>query len=203
MKIFILISGLIFTTNLIADSRSFDRTWLGLFNKKVVSKNYSIWTEAQARMDNDKFTNQQLLLRAGVLKSLNENSEIGLIYGHIQTDDLREHRPTLQYNYTFSSSLLLRNRIEYRKLENNDAVSGRYRAMIRYQNGSLVIWEEPFLTFTNEDWTGNRIFERNRFFVGSSLKLAETKLEIGYMNQFTPRSGTSTIEHILTLYLFY
>ncbi len=207
MKIFIVLLVSVFISNSYADSRSFDRTWLGLFNKKKISETYSIWAEAQARMDNYKFTNQQLLLRTGLLKAIDATNEIGLLYGHIQTDELREHRPTLQYFHIFLkndvSSFSIRNRLEYRKLENKDAISGRYRGMVRYQHGPFIIWEEPFLTFTSEDWTGNRLFERNRLFVGRGFKRENMNLEVGYMNQYIPRSSRTTSEHILTLYLFY
>lgn len=207
MKTFIFFLASIFTLTCFADTRSFDRTWLGLFNKKEVSENYFIWAEGQARMDNEKFTNQQLLLRTGVLRKLDDKNEVGLLYGYIQTGDVNEHRPTLQYSHTFfkdeASSLSLRNRLEYRKQEGNETVSGRYRGSLRYQRHSYIIWDEPFLNITHEDWTGDRIFERNRFFVGHASKFEKMNLEVGYMNQYTPRSDRTTVEHILVLYLFY
>ena len=207
MKILILLLSVLIVTHSFADTRSYDRTWLGLFNKKKVAEDYSMWAEAQARMDNDEFTGQQILLRTGLLKTLDDKNEAALMYGYIITGDVREHRPTLQYAHTFfkneTSTLSLRNRFEYRKLENNDTVSGRYRAALRYQKGSYIIWDEPFLNITHEDWTGNRLVERNRFFVGKSFKFQEMNLEAGYMNQYVPRSSRTTSEHILTLYLFY
>ena len=60
-----------------------------------------------------------------------------------------------------------------------------------------------FLNITNESWTGNRTFERNRAFIGTRSKLNELSYEIGYMNQYVPRKELSTMEHILTLYLFF
>jgi hypothetical protein len=207
MKSILILFVFFFCTNSFANNRSFDRTWLGLFNKKKMANDFSIWTEAQARMDNDRFNNQQLILRAGVLKSLDLKNEVGLIYGHIQTDQLREHRPTFQFSHTFlktdSSAFSLRNRIEYRKLENQKASSGRYRGLLRFQCGQLIVWDEPFLTFTSEDWTGNRVFERNRFFAGRNLNFQDVNLEFGYLNQFVPRTNRTTTEHILVLYIFY
>lgn len=205
MSLFILLSLLSF--NLFAESRSYDRTWLGLFNKHQLEKQYSIWTEAQARMDNDKFTNQQLLLRVGLLKKIDDKNELGLIYAHVQTDIVREHRPTFQFTHTFLKSdvsqLSLRNRFEVRKLENNDAISGRYRGALRYQSNHFVMWDEPFLTFTREDWTGLRMVERNRFFIGPILNFDDMNLEVGYLNQYIPRKSKTTIDHILAIYLFY
>ena len=134
-------------------------------------------------MDNDEFSAQQILMRTGLLKTINDKNEAGLIYGYILTDNIREHRPTLQYSHTFfrnqSSVLFLRNRFEYRKQEGNETVSGRYRGSLRYQTAGYIVWEEPFLNITHEDWTGNRIVERNRFFVGKSFKIQEMNLEAG------------------------
>lgn len=207
MKLLILILASLIVTNTFADTRSYDRTWLGLFNKKKVAEDYFVWAEAQARMDNDEFTSQQILLRTGLLKSFDDKNEAGLIYGYILTDDVREHRPTFQYSHTFfrneDSVLSIRNRFEYRKQENNKTVSGRYRGALRYQKGAYIVWDEPFLNITHEDWTGNRLVERNRFFIGKSFKIQDMNLEAGYMNQYAPRTSRSTYEHILTLYLFY
>lgn len=207
MKILILLLVTFLASNTLAEVRSNDRTWLGLFNKKEVTEDFSIWAEAQARMDNDEFTGQQILLRTGLLKSFDDKNEAGLMYGYILTGDVREHRPTFQYGITFfksgASTLSLRNRFEYRKLEDNNTVSGRYRAALRYQWDSYIVWDEPFLNITHEDWTGNRLVERNRFFIGKSFKVQEMNLEAGYMNQYVPRSSRTTYEHILTLYLFY
>lgn len=163
-------------------------------------------------MDNNKFTLQQLLLRPGFLYKLNDKFEPGILYGYIQTDRQREHRPTLQLSQFFtrtdSENMSLRNRLEFRKIEDQDAASIRYRGALRYQrkltaSKSLIVWEEPFLNITHEEWSGERIFERNRFFAGMGLEYLKTRLEIGYLNQFIPRSDRDITEHILTLYLFY
>lgn len=203
----------LFSLNSQANSRSIDRTWLGLFSKKSISElDYSFWAEGQARMDNDRFTNQQLLLRWGILKKISDKDEVGLLYGYIITDDVKENRPTIQYSRTFfenqKHALSLRNRLEYRKREDQKAISARFRTSIRYLKKidpkfSLIVWDEPFLNLTNEEWTGNRLIERNRFFVGTGINLQETSLEIGYMHQFTPLHDRDTIDHILTLYFFY
>jgi hypothetical protein len=208
MKLIIFILLYFVTFNALADSRSYDRTWFGLFNKKnVEASEYSIWTEAQARMDNEYFNNQQLLLRGGLLKRLNEKNEVGLLYAYSETNETTEHRPTLQWSHTFLKDELttvsLRNRLEYRKQEGNDTESARYRANLRYQRAQYIFWEELFLNVTREDWTGDRLVERNRFFIGPEIKFKGMNLEVGYMNQYTPREDRNTIEHILVVYLNY
>lgn len=204
---------ILFSLNSLADSRTFDRTWVGLFSKKQISQSsYSFWSEVQARMDNDQFTNQQLLMRWGILQKLSDKDEIGLIYAYIYNDDIKENRPTFQYTRTFIKNDLnfisLRNRLEYRKREDQDAVSGRFRMALRgqrfiNQKYSLILWDEPFFNLTHEDWTGNRFLERNRLFFGAGINFDGLNFEVGYMNQLTPRSNRDIIEHIITLYAFF
>lgn len=207
LNLLTLASFLFFSTGTYAESRTLDRTWLGLFNKTKISSDYSFWTEAQARLDNERLTRQQLLFRFGILKPLSKSFEAGLLYAYVQTNPLYEHRPTLQLNSTFfkqsHSSLTLRKRFEYRKLENSEAISGRFRASLRYQYKHFIVWEEPFINLTHETWTGERVFERNRFFVGRSFNVSLVNLEVGYLNQYVPRHERSLIEHVLVAYLFY
>lgn len=216
MKKLITLGIALFSLQTMADDRSLDRTWLGLFGKRKVTDNTFIWTEGQARLDNDRFTDQQILLRPGLLRKLDDKNELGLLYAFVETSSgtrrTREHRPTLQYVHTFlkndSGTLSLRNRLEYRKREDLDAISGRYRGLLRYQHTlegkrSLIFWEEPFINVTKEDWTGSRILERNRLFAGVGIPIGDTSLEVGYMNQYTPRKNRAIFEHILTVYYFY
>lgn len=214
MRFVLLVITVLLSFNTVADTRSFDRTWLGLFGKrKLADTGYTIWTEGQARMDNDRFTQQQLLLRPGVLKNINEKNDIGFLIAFVETDTNWETRPTFQHIYTFLKNdvhtVSFRSRFEYRVREDQEARSGRYRGQLKYhrtleKHKAFIIWEEPFLNMTNEDWTGNRVFERNRFFIGMGLPFVdETVFEVGYMNQYTPRETRSTIDHIAAVYYFY
>lgn len=212
---FILISlTFLLSLNSFADTRSYDRTWLGLFSKrKLADTGYTIHTELQARMDNDRFTQQQTLLRTGVLKNLNEKNDIGFLIAFVETDKHWETRPTFQHVYTFLkndvNTITFRSRFEYRVREDQEARSGRYRGQLKYHRAlenkkAFLIWEEPFLNMTNEDWTGDRVFERNRFFIGMGLPFVDnTNFEVGYMNQYTPRETRATVEHIATVYYYY
>jgi hypothetical protein len=214
MKIIFIFLILVFSTNSFAETRTFDRAWLGIFGKrKIGDTHFFIWTEGQMRMDNDYFIKQQMLFRNGVLMKLDDKNEIGLLYAYVETDGAPdEHRPTFQYARSFFKTevhtLSLRNRFEYRKRESNNAVSGRYRAQVRYQyfregKKSWIVWDEPFLNMTHEDWTGNRLVERNRAFLGFGIPLYDTNLEIGYMNQYTPRKSRSSSEHVFVIYYLF
>jgi hypothetical protein len=67
----------------------------------------------------------------------------------------------------------------------------------------LLIWDEPFLNITQEEWTGKRVFERNRVFLGTVLKWEEIKIEFGYLNQLIPRENKTIQEHSLVGYFFF
>jgi hypothetical protein len=214
MKIILSLILLFICANSFAASRTFDRTWLGVFGKKKIGDTrFFVWTEGQMRMDNDYFTKQQMLLRNGVLMKIDDKNEIGLLYTYVETDGAPdEHRPTFQYIHSFFKTevhgLSIRNRFEYRKREGINTSSGRYRGQVRYQHfleskKSWIVWDEPFLNISHEDWTGKRLIERNRAFIGLGLPFYDTNLEIGYMNQYTPRNNRSTSEHVLVLYYFF
>jgi hypothetical protein len=171
-----------------------------------------LWTDIQLRYDNNNTTMQQTLIRFGPLKQITEKNEIGFLAAFIQTGLIDEYRATLHHLYHFSTNpehaFLLRNRLEGRALEDNPDFSIRYRSMFRYQtalkgNHSLVIWDEPFLNLTRDDWTGNRLVERNSFFLGPRISFHDSHLEVGYMNQFIPRDNVDIYEHIITMYFFY
>jgi len=193
------------------------RTWLGLFGKKALSEKNTLWAEAQLRHDVTNQTMNQTLNRFGVLRTLSPKHEAGLLFAYVQTNQLsgtslREYRPTAQY--VFKSVLgsikdfSARARIEYRMLEDVSADSVRTRLLLRYGRKlsdatDFVFWEEPFVNVTREDWTGRRAFERNRAFMGVRQSFNGADVEVGYMNQFIPRTSRNMYEHILVAYLFY
>lgn len=212
IKFFTFFAIIILSFNALADECSKASTWLGFMSKKSLKESSSLWTEVQLRYDNNQTTMQQTLFRFGYLYSLDSKHEAGLILGYIQTGLQKEYRPTLQHIYAISQSnetaLNVRSRLEARQVEDNPDFSMRYRANFRWQQTlsekySFVFWEEPFINLTDDDWTGNRTFERNRAFIGTRIHLTGTNLELGYMNQYIPRSNQSITEHILTAYLFY
>jgi hypothetical protein len=214
MKMIFLILTTLFAMESFADTRSFDRTWLGLFNKrKFENTNYSFWTEAQLRLDNDEFNAQQVLIRPGVLKKINDENEIGFLIAFSEIEKNWETRPTFQHAYTIiknePNTLSYRSRIEYRVREDQEAVSGRYRGQLKWHKSlesgnAFILWDELFLNITREDWTGDRLVERNRFFIGMGIPFVDkTNFEVGYMNQHTPRSDRTTIDHVLILFFYY
>lgn len=188
------------------------RQWLGVFSKKQVKEQHFFWQEFQWRYNADQGRTQQTLFRFGLLKSLSNNHEVGLILGLIDTSSNQEIRPTLQHLYTKSTSeqlnFSLRSRLEYRDLEKNSDQSLRYRlqAGLRYainSGYSFLLWDEIFLNLTRENWTGDRFTERNRAFIGARIDRDYGRWEMGYLQQYIPRSTQNTTEHIAVVYFYY
>lgn len=190
-----------------------DRTWVGLFFKKP-SKSFDIWGETQLRYNLETSHTQQVLNRFGLLKSINTNHELGILFAHVTSQSVTststvEHRPTLQHSYFSSIGLSIRNRIEWRALEQSSSQSIRLRTMIRYSHPlkshySLLIWDEPFLNLHSvQTWSGNQLIERNRLFLGFRKTESSGAFEFGYLNQWTPRANQNVSEHILVFYSFF
>jgi hypothetical protein len=199
------------TQELFAQAKEENRIWLGLLGRKNINSHLDFWAEAQLRHNENDQTMTQTLNRFGVLKKLNENNEIGFLFAYVQTGTTKEYRPTLQYvfkNIWQTNNISIRNRLEGRDIEDNKANSIRFRSQLRWARPinslyDIVAWDEPFVNLTHERWTGDRFFERNRIFLGTRIKFEQISFEVGYMNQYTPRSTGNTSEHILTLYTFF
>lgn len=223
MKHLLILMMVIFCFNTLAALENQNKTWLGIFGKKKLQDHdFSVWQEIQYRYDFEQGGMQQLLTRLGLLKSLNNSHEVGLIMGYIQTRasnvgavDSKEYRPTLQHVYNTAldeHKLTFRSRLEWRDEEDRETNSIRYRLQnsYRYQISptySLLFWEEPFLNLSGEKWVGNRLVERNRLFIGMRLDQGtDHRFEIGYMNQYVPKkfaNRTDVSEHVLVGYFFF
>ncbi len=186
--------------------------WFGTFIKKPVVNNYYLWAETQLRHDLEAGSVQQVLYRGGVLRKVTEEHEVGLLYLFAQSDNIKEHRLTLQhaskYGEFLSGNFSARTRFEARKLEDNSNEAFRLRYLLRYDtktfdNYNPIVWNEVFLNLNREEWTGDRFYERNRFFLGSNIEFESLRFEIGYLNQHVPRTKLTKMEHLITVYLFF
>ena len=201
---------LFFTNSTFSEVREEQRTWLGIFARKEMTHT-DLWMESQLRRDDENQTMLQTLNRFGVLKNLSLEHEIGVLFAFVQTGLVKEYRPTLHHLYKktlHQNHFILRNRLEFRDIENEDSDSLRFRSQIRWSyvlnsHFDFVVWDEYFLNLTNETWTGRRLFERNRAFVGTKFKWGKENIELGYINQYIPRRDQSLLEHIMTLYFFF
>jgi hypothetical protein len=185
--------------------------WFGSFGKKQIFEDYSYFAEFQLRYNTNQTEMAQALVRTGVLKSMSDRHELGVLFAYVETGEIKEYRPTLQHLYRFnlepSVSMGLRSRLEHRDLEKRGDSSLRYRAMVRAEapiqnNYRFVVADEVFFNLTREPWTGNRSVDRNRFFVGIQKAFAQISLETGYLNQFVFRDSDLS-EHLIVVYLLY
>ena len=205
-------SILLFLSHAWAVTDDVQRTWFGIFGRKAFNENYSMHQEFQLRYDLENGEMQQSLIRFGVLQKYNEKHELGYIFAFVSSTASKEYRPTLQHVYLSklgeSFPLLIRSRLELRDIENNDDNSFRYRMLLnlRYQASShfsYLIWNEAFFNLSREMWTGDRTFERNRLFMGGRIDQSYGRWEVGYLNQYIPRTPRSTMEHMAVFYFYF
>ena len=69
----------------------------------------------------------------------------------------------------------------------------------------LVVFDEYFLNVNSTDFGAIAGPDRNRFFVGPSVRLAnQVSMEVGYLNQYTFRAnGPDKNDHLLAANLFW
>ncbi|MFA5584861.1 MAG: DUF2490 domain-containing protein [Bacteriovoracaceae bacterium] len=182
--------------------------WLGYFNQENLSNAGRLHIESQLRYNLDEGRMNQSLVRFGYLYNLDQSHQFGLLFAYADSDSLKEYRPTFQHQY-FHQHLTMRQRLEYRKVEEMAQDSWRYRLLLRSKVLSMskelgmIVWNEVFINLGHEQWTGNRTFERNRFFFGPRHRFKNFDLEWGYLNQIIPRKGKESIEHLLVGYFYF
>ena len=66
-----------------------------------------------------------------------------------------------------------------------------------------VSWNEVFLNLSDDGFSGNRFFDRNRFFLGLRKDFYDSFIEFGYLNQYATRSSGDLMEHLGVLYVFF
>lgn len=186
--------------------------WLGfLARPSFEDARWSFWQEVQFRLNTDQQEMAQLLTRIGLLRNLNDQNQVGLIVGYIETGLLKEYRPTLQHVFATQvadSYLSFRSRLELRHLESGEPASVRYRLMISQRfaistRWSVLVWGEPFFNLTREQWTGNQSIDRARFFIGLHKTLQTYQFDVGYLQQFVPRTQLDVSEHLFTTYFYF
>lgn len=179
--------------------------WLGTFAQKKLGSYFSLWAETQLRYNLESGKNEQILYRPGILQKLNERHQLGYLFAYIQSDNVKEHRFALQhvqqYGNFLNAKFSSRSRLEARFIEDDSDDAARFRYLLRMDKNTFIAWNEVFLNLTNDDWTGNRTFDRNRLFLGFKKEYADWRIEYGYLNQFVPRKK-DVMEHIATVYFF-
>lgn len=187
--------------------------WIGTFAKKEINTRLNGWMETQVRNSFETGDVTQLLYRAGLLYSSSNSSRHGWggLIAYIESNGSLERRLTFQHTFKYfnkpKSQLSHRMRLEGRDFANSTNDGLRLRYLIRYNYKAkatpLILWNESFIHLTSEFDRGHRQYERNRFFLGTSLPFGTTKLEVGYLNQSVFREQQNTTEHLAVLYWFF
>lgn len=208
MKRFFLLLSLFLSFHSLGKTENNAGLWLGYFKQENLSSAGRLHFETQLRYNLDEGRMGQTLVRFGYLHNLSPIHQLGLLFAYVDSDSLKEYRPTLQYQY-FHRHLTMRQRLEYRNVENIDQDSWRYRFLLRSKSFNvgkhlqLIAWNEVFINLSHEQWSGKRTFERNRFFIGPRHQFKELSIEWGYLNQIVPRKNQEVIEHLLVGYFYF
>lgn len=203
LPIFLLI---LFSVSTFSKTKDLKGAWAGVFSNKELNSSFFWSSEVQSRYSLDGGSLGQFLYRTGLNLKHQSSSTSSVLYGYITSENVKEHRWTLQFATSYYDKndfkVSSRSRVEYRNIEDNDDDSLRYRYLLRADYSDFIVWDEAFINLTKDDWTGDRSFDRNRFFFGKKLSVFDSKIEYGYLNQYVPRKDMNISEHILVLYFF-
>lgn len=116
--------------------------------------------------------------------------------------EIMEYRWFEQYVFTTTlggGTLSSRSRIEQRFIEKNDGVDNRFREQVRYSHAikagsktSLIGYDELFVHLNDTKKYPQGGVDQNRVFAGAGRTFnARVRVELGYLNQFTPGHGAA------------
>lgn len=182
---------------------------------------WRIWMDVQERFGDDASRFSQGVLRPGIGYSLGRGWTVWGGYAYIRTEPpysasiTNEQRIWEQAIWSEAigvTSLSSRTRLEQRFVSTGSDTGWRLREFVRVARpvGSSRIWavvvfDEYFLNLNSTDFGATAGPDRNRFFVGPSVRLGEgVSLEVGYLNQYTFRTnGPDKNDHLLAANLFW
>ncbi len=196
-----------------------NHAWL-IWNGTVkLNPKFSVFYDFQMRRAELGETNQQLVLRSGLLYTASESATFGAGYAYIETyrygdfpvqNNFTEHRAwqQLQLKQKFAKSTLFhRYRLEQRWIGNsnlggfqNPRYENRIRYMLRYNIPLFKLNEKPVYAnlldevMLNFGWqVGRNLFDQNRISAQLGISITpKVNIELGYMNQLLQQRGTTS-----------
>ena len=185
--------------------------WLIYFGNKDLNSKLNWHHEIQHRNYNLLGELEQLLIRTGLGYNINDNNNILLGYGFIDSRNrisdtyeilkTNEHRIYQQFisKQTIGNvKVQHRYRFEQRFIE--DDFKLRYRYFLSFKTPLLRTNKKYYISAYNEIFinaTGENSFDRNRIYGGLGYKLnSNIKLELGYMNQIFKTSSRDQVNII-------
>ncbi|WP_036302350.1 DUF2490 domain-containing protein [Methylotenera sp. L2L1] len=203
-------------THAYAESVEDGRVWLNILANGATGIDKLRWyMELQPRWREEGSRLDQTLLRPAIYYKLTEQSSLWAGYAYVVTDPsgksaFDEHRVWQQYLYQFAPidnvSIQSRTRLEQRFIENSDDTGHKLRQMFRVVTPSgvhfklsWVFYDEYFINLNNTDYGAQKGFDQNRAFLGGNWALyPDTKLEIGYLNQYVKTKQADLVNHVLS-----
>ncbi|WP_303544742.1 DUF2490 domain-containing protein [Sphingomonas natans] len=176
-----------------------DQAWLNVTVIGNVGK-LAYFAEIQPRVGEDVSRMTQLLLRPAIGYQLSPTVTLYGGYAHVvlpieNGPDRNEERLFSQLNWSLpkiaGGSMLLRTRLEHRRLSNGHDVGWRLRQMIRFMHPlgnpkkvRALAHVEAFVAFDDTDWGAHKGFDQVRSFAGIEVPLpGRSTLDLGYLNQ--------------------
>lgn len=215
--------------NVQAQSESDTGTWLGLFARgefdsakdDVDDSRLRWWFDGHARFFQNTDGFGQSIVRPGLGYALSDTTTLWAGYGWIRTSPasgpiIDEHRIWQQVTWSETYqpwSIGSRSRLEQRFLEADAGTGWRFRQLVSARRAldsapefSLVAWDELFVHLNDTDWGAHRGFDQNRLFLGFGWKPRsgrQSRVEIGYLNQYINRAGGQDLTNHLISVNFY
>ena len=203
--------------------------WLGVFSRgdisleshETSSSRIKWWFDGHARFFDDTDGFGQSIVRPGIGYALTDSVTVWAGYGWIRTSpvsglDFDEHRVWQQLTWSKELqpfTLGLRSRLEQRFLETGSDTGWRFRQLVSARrplefapNFSLVVWDELFVHLNHTNWGADRGFDQNRIFLGFGWKpnpCSQSRVELGYLNQYVDRRGRDGLSNHLIAINFY
>jgi hypothetical protein len=211
----VLLSILLWGTSLAQAIEPELQSWHLFFAQGKLSPNWSLYFEAQPRFrwlnDRSSFspgTTERFLLRPAIIRKLSDGvSTLALGYGWtplLSPSFQMENRLWQQFQTEFrphetSSKIILRTRLEQRRIEPAKQTAHRFRQMVRWLSdisvgpedwglGRLAVSDEVFFQLNTVPRGPSRGLDQNRLFLGSHFKVSESVWwEAGYLNVWVAR----------------
>jgi len=198
------------------DTEEDGRVWLNILANGATGIDKLRWyMELQPRWREEGSRLDQTLLRPAIYYKLTEQSSLWAGYAYVVTDPagksaFDEHRVWQQYLYQFAPirniSIQSRTRFEQRYIENSDDTGYKFRQMLRvvtpsgvHSKLSWVFYDEYFVNLNHTDYGARKGFDQNRAFLGGNWALnPDTKLEIGYLNQYVNTKQADLMNHVFS-----
>lgn len=190
-----------------------EQLWLQINTNVPVGENTRVTLEQIGRFSDRQDGLYQTEFGALLSRRVTRGVEIGVGYRKVGAHNLNpaanEDRVRQQVVASFGS-FVTRFRVDERFHPRGGEVGFRVRPLIRYNHRlgrrgtALFVSHESFWLPNTTDWGQRSGYERMRNIVGVMIRpLADTSLDIGYLNQFRPgRDGArGQMDHALTLQL--